>query len=183
MQRDASGSKLALGEKAPYFSLRGTDGRIHTISDYTDKRSLVVVFTCNHCPYAQAYEQRLISLANRYQPRGAQFITICANDANGYPEDDFPHMVEKASSLKLPFPYLHDESQITARAYDAACTPEVYVFNEERSLCYHGAVDNNHKDATQVTAHYLADALDAVLSGEQPKVPVTSVIGCSIKWK
>ena len=183
MQREASGLSLALGESAPYFSLKGTDGKIHTISDFKGKRALVVVFTCNHCPYAQAYESRIIELANEFQPLGAQFVAICANDSMGYPEDDFPHMIEKSKKLGLPYPYLHDENQTVARAYDAACTPEVYVFDLNQKLQYHGRVDDNHQDRSQVKHQDLRIALETVVRGETPPVQLTPAIGCSIKWK
>ncbi len=188
MERQASGLKLQLGEKAPYFSLKGTDGKIHNLSDYvakdhTSKKGLVVVFTCNHCPYAQAYEQRLITLALNYQEKGIQFVAICSNDSAGYPQDDFDHMVEKSKELSLPYPYLHDITQSVAKAYDAACTPEVYLFDSEQKLCYHGRIDDNHRDPKSVEHHDLRNALEAVLSGQPPESPMTSAIGCSIKWK
>ena len=183
MERQTAGLKLQLGDKAPYFSLKATDGKIYSISDFVSTKALVVIFTCNHCPYAQAYEGRICDLSREYQPRGAKFISICANDSTGYPEDDFDHMIEKSRSLGFPFPYLHDANQVMARAYDAACTPEVYVFDHEQRLRYHGRVDDNHRDATQVTSQDLRVALDAILSGEPPEVPLTPAIGCSIKWK
>lgn len=183
MQRDATGLSLAIGEKAPYFSLKATDGKIYSISDFRNGKPLVVIFTCNHCPYAQAYEGRIVELAKEYQEHGVQFIAICANDSVGYPEDDFEHMVEKSKKLGYPFPYLHDESQTAAKAYDAACTPEVYVFDGEHKLCYHGRVDDNYQDRTQVTSQDLRKALAAVVMGENPDPALTPAIGCSIKWR
>ncbi len=183
LERDSNTLQLKLGEKAPYFSLKGTDGKIHTISDFLTTKAFVVIFTCNHCPYAQSYEKRLISLAKDYQPRGAQFVAICANDSVGFPEDDFNRMVEKSSQLSLPYPYLHDESQAVAKAYDAACTPETYVFDSQHRLQYHGRIDDNYRQPEQVKSHDLRDAIEAVLAGETPKHQLTSAIGCSIKWK
>lgn len=183
MEREAAGLKLKLGEKAPYFSLRGTDNRIYSIADFASAPALVVIFTCNHCPYAQAYETRLIDLAREFQPRGARFVAVCANDSNSFPEDDFDHMVEKSRSLDLPFPYLQDEFQVMARAYDAACTPELFLFDDKQELRYHGRVDDNHRDPTLVTRQDLREALTAVLKGQAPEVALTPALGCSIKWK
>ena len=184
MQRTADSFKLALGDKAPYFSLKATDSKIYSLRDISaDARAICVVFTCNHCPYAQAYEKRLVDLAREYASRDVKFVAICANDANGYPEDSFERMIEKSESLGFPFPYLHDEKQITARAYDAACTPEAYLFDHEQRLVYHGSIDDNHQDPTSVEHHYLRDAIEAVLSERRPEVQLTGCLGCSIKWK
>lgn len=183
MHREASGLKLALGDKAPYFSLPATDGKRYSLTNFNAKQALVVIFTCNHCPYARAYEERICELARTYQGAGAQFLAVCANDSDGYPEDDFAHMVERAKELKLPFPYLHDSDQSVAKAYDAACTPEVYLFDSEQKLRYHGRIDDNYQDPSLVNEHNLRDALDAVLAGEEPPQALTPAIGCSIKWK
>ncbi|MCC6954578.1 MAG: thioredoxin family protein [Deltaproteobacteria bacterium] len=183
MQRTADSFKLALGDKAPYFSLKATDSKIYSLRVFADSKALCVIFTCNHCPYAQAYEKRLIDIALAYAPKNIRFVAICSNDADGYPEDSFERMVEKSQTLGFPFPYLHDEKQIAARAYDAACTPEAYVFDGEQRLVYHGSIDDNHKEPAEVKAHYLRDALDAILSERQPEIPLTGCLGCSIKWK
>lgn len=183
MERKADNITLALGEKAPYFSLPAVDGKIYSLSDFVGAPALCVIFTCNHCPYSQAYERRICDLAERYQPLGVGFVAICANDADGYPEDGFEKMVERSKEVGFTFPYLRDEQQVVAHAYDAACTPEVYLFNRELRLAYHGWVDDNHEDVNKVTRHDLRDALDAVLSGETPATQLTPVLGCSIKWK
>lgn len=183
MEREAAGLKLSLGEKIPYFSLTGTDGRIHSVADFQTAKALVVVFTCNHCPYAQAYEQRLIELANRYQPLGVQFVAICSNDAGMYPEDSFENMVAKSKTLGLPFPYLHDTTQAAAKGFDAACTPEAFLFDGHQQLCYHGRIDDNYRDPSQVEQRDLQNAIEAILAGGKPKPALTPCIGCSIKWK
>ena len=183
MERAVEGLKLSLGDKAPYFSLRGTDNRIHDLYEFVDAPVFVVIFTCNHCPYAQAYEKRLVALAKEFGPKGVKFVAICSNDPRGYPEDTFEHMVEKSAALGFPFPYLQDETQITAQAYDAQCTPECYVFDSKQALRYHGAVDDHHQDERRVKHHYLRDAIDAALLGQNPASPLTPVIGCSIKWR
>lgn len=183
MKRDVHSFELGIGEKAPYFSLRATDGKIYSLSDFAGAAALVVIFTCNHCPYSRSYEQRLCELAKLYQPKGVKLIGICANDAEDFPEDDFERMVEKSKALGFPYPYLHDEKQIVARAYDAVCTPEAYVFDRQKALVYHGMIDDNADQPDQVKSRYLIDAIDAVLAGEAPSVQQTAVIGCSIKWK
>ncbi len=183
MERPSSGLKLALGDKAPYFSLKGTDGRIYSIKDFEGCKAFVVIFTCNHCPYARAYESRILELASIYQPLGAKFVAVCANDPAGYPEDDFDHMVAKSQTWDFAFPYLQDIDQVMAEAYDAACTPEIYIFDRELRLRYHGRVDDNHQDRSRVTEQSMADALAAIIEGETPAQPMTAAIGCSIKWK
>ena len=182
MQTHAEKSTLVIGEKAPYFSLPATDGKIYSLSDFVDCRALMIVFTCNHCPYARAYESRLTDLARKYRPEGVGFIAICSNNAADYPEDSFDHMVEKSKSLGFPFPYLHDSEQIVARAYDVACTPECYLFDREMKLAYHGWIDDNHQRPELVHNQDLKEAIDALLAGKTPEKQLTAVIGCSIKW-
>ena len=183
MERHAEKSTLLIGEKAPYFSLPATDGRIYSLSDFTDRRALLVVFTCNHCPYARAYETRLCDIAKKYCAEGVGMVGICANDAQDYPEDSFEQMVEKSKALGFPFPYLHDDKQTVARAYDVACTPECYLFDSTHRLVYHGWVDDNHQNPEQVTSPDLQLAIEAVLVGKEPPKALTPIIGCSIKWQ
>jgi peroxiredoxin len=183
MERPVDEGTLLLGEKAPYFSLPATDGRIYSLSDFADAKALLVVFTCNHCPYSRNYEQRLSEIAARYCPEGMGMVGICANAGEDYPEDSFEHMVEKSQNLGFPFPYLHDEKQIVARAYDAACTPECYLFNHQMQLVYHGWVDDNAERPDLVTSPDLKNAIEAVLAGKTPPLQQTAVIGCSIKWR
>jgi peroxiredoxin len=183
MERSSDNLNLALGETAPYFSLKGTDGKLYTLQEFAKKPVLVVVFTCNHCPYAQAYEGRLVTLAKRYESEGVQFVAICSNDPSGYPEDDYEHMVARSKEMGFPFPYLHDVTQIAAKSYDAQCTPECYVFDHERKLRYHGRIDDNYKDPEAVTSFDLRNALEAILAQTEPPAPLTPAIGCSIKWK
>lgn len=182
MERHAEKSTLLIGEKAPYFSLPATDGKIYSLSDFAGARALLVVFTCNHCPYARAYESRLIELAKRYTPEGVAIVAICSNDSQDYPEDSFTQMVEKSKMMGFPYPYLHDDRQLVAKAYDAACTPECFLFDSEMRLAYHGWIDDNHQQPELVTAPDLKLAIEAVLAGETPKKALTAIIGCSIKW-
>ncbi len=183
METHAERSTLVIGEKAPYFSLPATDGKIYSLSDFVDCRALLVIFTCNHCPYARAYESRLVELSKKYLPQGVGFVSICANNAEDYPEDSFTQMVEKSKTLGFPYPYLHDNEQNVARAYDAACTPECFLFDRERKLVYHGWVDDNHQRPELVNAPDLKDAIDAVLAGNTPAKQLTPMLGCSIKWR
>jgi peroxiredoxin len=183
MQRDSAEFKLSVGDKAPYFSLPATDGKIYSLADYNQARGLVVIFTSNHCPFAQAYDQRIIDLAMRFQPHGVGFVLICSNDSEGFPEDNFENMVRKSERYGFAVPYLQDNSQSVAKAYDAACTPETYVFDDELRLTYHGSIDDNFEDPEHVECRYLEDALEALINGMLPQKSLTQVIGCSIKWR
>lgn len=176
-------TRLQIGDTAPYFSLRATDGRIYSISDFTGTNALAVIFTANHCPYAQAYEARLCSLAEEFASQGVRFVAICSNDGESYPEDNYENMVERSTTLRFPYPYLHDESQTVARAYDAACTPEAYLFDSNLKLRYQGLIDDNYLEPDRVRSPYLRNAILALLSGKVPPVQRSNAIGCSIKWK
>lgn len=173
---------LNLGDKAVDFELPGVDGKTHRLSDHQDKPVIAVAFWCNHCPYVQAWEPRVVELGKEYGPKGVQFLLVNSNETENYPTDDFPHMVERAKSKGYPFPYLRDETQEVAKAYGATRTPELFVFDRARRLVYHGAPDDNHESAARVTKHYLKDALDALLAGKNPVVAETAPKGCSVKW-
>jgi peroxiredoxin len=175
-------SVLALGAHIPHFTLPSADG-LTIDSKMIKDPTLVVIFTCNHCPYAKAYEQRLIELAKHFDPEGVQFILINSNDATDYPEDSFPAMQAYYKEKGFPFPYCHDESQDVAKAYGAVCTPHCFVFDQQRELRYKGCVDDNWKDAKNVMHHYLRDAIASVVKGETPEVQEANALGCSIKWK
>ncbi len=173
---------LSLGSKAVDFHLPGVDGKLHSLADFGDKPVLAVTFWCNHCPYVQAWESRVIEIQNNYRAKGVQVVAINANETINYPTDDFPHMVERARDKRYPFPYLRDEVQEIARAYGASRTPEFFVFDKDRVLRYHGAPDDNHESAARVTKRYLRDALDAILAGRAPPLAETPPKGCSVKW-
>ena len=169
-------------ESAPAFDLPGVDGRNHTLDEYADASVLVLVQSCNHCPYVLAWEGRIDALAREYADRGVRFVAISSNDAEAYPADSFEAMVEHAREAEYSFDYLYDESQEIARALGSERTPEVFVFDAERRLVYHGLVDDNREQA-EVTSHYLRDALDAVLAGEAPGIADTPPVGCTVKWR
>ena len=172
----------ALTDPVFSFALPGTDGRTHSLADYADATVLVVIQTCNHCPYAQAWEGRISAIQSDYATRGVRIVAINSNDAVSHPEDSFAEMVARAAAQAFTFDYLHDEEQSVARALGAERTPEVYVFGADRRLAYHGAVDDN-RDEEAVSAHYLRDALDAVLDGRVPLPSETPAVGCSVKWR
>ena len=173
---------LELGHEAPDFSdLLGTDGNRHSLSSFKNKPVLVVVFSCNHCPYAQAYEERLIAIQKEYGPKGIQLVVINPNDAKTYPEDSYPKMVTRARDKGFNFPYLRDEDQSVVDAYGGVCTPHVFAFDKERRLRYRGRIDDS-KDPSAVRNHDLRNALDDLVAGKAVRVPDTRPFGCSIKW-
>lgn len=176
-------AKLGIGDEAIPFSLPGVDGEARSLSEYQDRAAVAVIFTCNHCPYARAWEDRIVLIQNDYKDRGVQVLAINANDADKYPDDGFTQMQKRAEEKNFNFPYLQDESQELAVAYDAERTPEVFLFDGDRKLAYHGAVDDNYDDPNAVRENYLRDAIEAVLSGEGPSVSETRPVGCTIKWK
>ena len=183
MEYDPKGSSLKLGSKAPYFSLPATNGRIYSIADFAEAGVLVVVFMGNHCPYARAYEQRLAKLAVHFREQNVAVIAICSNDGVLFPEDSFEQMIAKSEELNFAYLYLQDQTHSVARAYGAQRTPEAYLFDSDKVLRYHGAIDDNYADAERVECHYLADAVQAVLLGTQPEPSTTKITGCSIKFR
>jgi peroxiredoxin len=180
----ATANVMKIGDTAPDFkNLLGVDGKKHSLSDYAASNVLVVMFTCNHCPYVQAYEGRMIALQAEFQDKGVQFVAINANDDQGYPDDDYAHMVTRAKEKNFNFPYLRDESQAVAKAYHASHTPHIYVFNNKHTLAYTGKIDDNWQNPDQVKQRFLRDALTALVQGKAPSPAETYAIGCTIKWK
>jgi peroxiredoxin len=178
----ATRASLSLGDHAPSFSLPGVDGKTYSVTGFADSVALVVIFSCNHCPYVQAYEERLVAIQRDYAGRRVQVVAINSNDDTNYPEDSFAEMVKRARTKGFNFPYLRDASQDTARAYGATHTPQLFVFDRERRLVYTGKIDDNWQQPQAATHHYLRDALDAILTDTAPTVPITHAIGCTIKW-
>jgi peroxiredoxin len=176
-------ANLSPGDEAVPFELPGVDDRRHALADYADKEAIAVVFTCNHCPYARAWEDRLVDIQADYADRGVQLLAISANDAKNYPADSFPRMKERSEEKGFNFPYLYDESQEVARAYGAERTPEIFLFDKGGTLRYHGTVDDNYDDPAAVRNHYFRDALEAVLEGRHLLSAETAPVGCTIKWK
>ena len=172
---------VSLGSKAPYFSLPDTDGNNLSIENFS-KEILVVIFTCNHCPYAKAVEDRLIKLANNYNSK-VDFVLISSNDAENYPEDSPEKMAEQAESKSYPFPYLFDETQEIAKAYSAVCTPDIFLYNNDRELEYRGRLDDNWKEPEEVSREELKMAIEFILKGEKIDFTQIPSMGCNIKWK
>lgn len=158
-------------------------GKTRALSQYADAKAVVIVFTCNHCPYAIHIQESLAALARTYREKGIQFIAISANDAAQYPADSFEKMTERAREVDFPFPYLYDESQKIARGYGAVCTPDIFAFDADQKLAYRGRFDETRPNMGSAHGGELADALDALLTtGKGPDQQYPS-IGCSIKWK
>jgi peroxiredoxin len=170
---------LSLGELAPDFELSDTDGNRHSPDGAA---ATVVVFTCNHCPYALAWQDRIAQAARDYADRGVRFLAINSNDAERYPRDSYEAMQKRVAAEDWPLPYLHDATQEVARDYGAQTTPDVFVLDAGRRLRYRGAPDSDHDDPSQEAA-WLRQALDAVLGGHDPSPAETRPVGCSIKWK
>lgn len=174
---------LAPGGSAVAFTLPGVDGKHYSLADYSDKEAVAVIFSCNHCPYVLAWEDRMIRIQADYASKGVQLLAINANNAETHPADSFDKMQEHARQKGFNFPYLRDESQDVARAYGAERTPEVFLFDKSGTLRYHGLIDDNHEEPDAVQNHYLRAALDSVLAGKTPAVTDTAPKGCTIKWK
>lgn len=172
----------ALGAEAPQFDLPGVDGQNHSLDSYAEAEVLVLVQSCNHCPYVQAWEGRLSAIASDYADRGVRVVAVNSNDADSHPEDSFEEMQKRSQEQGFTFDYLYDEPQAVARALEAERTPEVFVYDHDRRLRYHGAIDDN-RDETGASQRYLRDALDAVLAGQDPPVAETPPVGCTVKWR
>ena len=173
---------VSIGALAPDFSLPDTSGASWSLSDGDAVPATVVVFTCNHCPYALAWHDRIAQVARDYAGRGVRMLAVNANDADRYPRDSLDAMRSRVAAEDWPMPYLRDDSQEVARSYDAKTTPDVFVLDSERRLQYRGAPDSDYDDPG-ANAQWLRDALDAVLAGDAPSVAETKPVGCSIKWK
>jgi peroxiredoxin len=175
---------LPLGTSAPAFSLPDVSGKIVSIADFQNAPALLVMFICNHCPYVKHVRSGLAQLARDYQARGVAVVAISSNDAKSYPDDSPAKMAVEAKEAGYTFPYLYDESQAVARAYQAACTPDFFLFNRERQLVYRGQLDDSRPgNGIPVTGKDLRAALDAVLAGKPVVADQKPSIGCNIKWK
>ncbi|MCL5269555.1 MAG: thioredoxin family protein [bacterium] len=172
-----------LGMKAPDFQLMATDGKTWSLADFAGHPTLLVVFTCNHCPYARAVEERLIRIGRDYIPKGLAMAAINSNDAAVVPEDSFDNMRLRAREKGFPYPYCRDETQQTAHAYGAACTPDPFLFDAGRKLVYRGRVDDNWQHPEKVSRSDLREAIEAVLAGRPPRGDQMASMGCNIKWK
>lgn len=165
------------------FRLKGTDEKIYSLKNFKDKKILVIVFMCNHCPYVKAVVGRLTGLQEEFTSRSVQFIGINPNDEETYPEDSFENMKIFYGDRGMNFPYLRDDTQEIAKSYDAVCTPDIYVYNSERKLKYRGRIDDNWKEESMVTRRELYDAINKIIEGNEPDKIQSPSLGCSIKWK
>jgi peroxiredoxin len=175
-----------VGDKAMDFKLKNVDGKMVSLADFKDAKGYVVIFTCNHCPYAIAYEDRIIALHNKYSVKGYPVVDINPNDPAAQPQDSYEKMIERAKEKKFPFVYLFDEGQKVYPVYGATRTPHVFLLNKKGGdmiVEYIGTIDDNFQDASKVKDTFLENAIDALLAGKKPAVTETKAIGCSIKVK
>ncbi len=176
----------SIGDNAGDFKLKNIDDTYVSMSQFTDAKGFVVIFTCNHCPFAKAYQDRIITLDKKYKSKGYPVIAINPNDPEIVPEDSFEHMKECAKDKGFTFPYLFDEKQEVYKAFGATRTPHVFLLQKESKdliVRYIGAIDDNYKDATAVSQPFLSDAIDAILQEKKPDPNFTKAIGCTIKTK
>lgn len=180
-----AGDVLELGQKAPAtdVKMKNVDGKMLTIADAMGEQGTLVIFTCNHCPFVKAWEDRIIALGNTYADRGVGVIAINSNDPAHHAEDGFDHMVKKAETKGMKYPYVVDADSSVAKAFGATRTPEAFLFDASGKLVYHGTIDDNAQEAGKVENHYLRDALDAVVDGQKVEVPKTKAFGCGIKFR
>ncbi|MBP0611999.1 thioredoxin family protein [Chryseobacterium sp. cx-311] len=182
----SSKTGYAVGDEATDFRLKNTDDKMVSLSDYKSAKGFIIIFTCNHCPYAKKYEERIVALDKMYKAKGYPVIAINPNDATVQPEDGFEEMKQRAIEKGFTFPYLVDEGQKIYPQYGATKTPHVFLLNKEKGrniVKYIGAIDNNYEDASDVSEFYLQDAVNSLLQGEKIKTEKTVAIGCTIKVK
>jgi peroxiredoxin len=174
---------LKVGDTAQDFKLKNVDGKEYGLADFKKAKGYIVIFTCNACPYAKAYEDRIIALHRKYEPLGYPVVAINPNDKNIVAADSYENMIKRAKEKKVPFVYLYDETQAIATAYGAARTPHVYLLDKDRVVRYIGAIDDNSEEPEAVQEPYLENAIMNLMNGQEVKVPETKAIGCTIKWK
>ena len=174
---------LEIGDKAPDFQLPATDGKIYSPGDFKAAKTLVVFFTCNHCPYVTGSDEVTRATALGFKDKGVAFIGINSNSENTYQEDDFDHMVQRMNENLFPWVYVRDKSQEVAKAYGALRTPHFYVFDRERKLVYTGRAVDSPRIMPEITVNDLDNALEEILEGQPVTTPVTNPIGCNVKWE
>ena len=176
---------IPLGTQAPFFKLPDTiSGRMYELNDFQSDVATVVMFICNHCPYVKHVQSELVKLAEDYIPEGVKLVAISANDVENYPEDSPELMREEAKKWGYPFPYLYDETQVVARAYDAACTPDFFIFDKDLKLVYRGQLDDSRPgNEKPLTGKDMREALDDLLKGNPISENQKPSQGCNIKWR
>ena len=178
-------NKFETGTKAPHFTLINTvDDKNYSLTDLKGEKGTLVMFICNHCPFVIHVNEELVNMANEYQKKGIHFIAISSNDVENYPQDA-PHLMKKvANDVNYPFPYLYDETQKVAKSYDAACTPDFYLFDGELQSVYHGQLDDSRpENGKPVTGKDIRKAMDNLLENKPVLENQKPSIGCGIKWK
>ncbi|HOK51634.1 MAG TPA: thioredoxin family protein [Bacteroidales bacterium] len=181
-----SSAQVKVGDVAPTFNLKNVDGKMVSLDDYRSQKGVIVIFTCNHCPYAKAYEDRIIALDKQYKPKGFPVVAINPNDVSIVPEDSYENMQVRAKEKGFTFPYLYDATQAVANAYGAERTPHVFLLKksgDKFEVAYIGAIDDNYKDASAVKTRYVEQAIEAILAGKKPEPSTTKAIGCTVKRK
>jgi len=173
---------LTIGQKAPDFQLPGVDGKTYSLAGFKDAKVLVVLFSCNHCPYVIGSEDRINKFYADYAPKGVALVAINSNETQNHPTDSFDHMVQRAKEKNFKYPYLRDETQKIALAYGALRTPHFYLFDADRRLRYTGRMDDNPREPGKEKTHELRDAIETLLAGKKPSVERTNPIGCNVKW-
>jgi peroxiredoxin len=173
---------LSIGSSAPDFSLKATDGKAYSLKNFADAKTLVIFFTCNHCPYVTGSDEVTRKTAKKFESRGVKFVGINSNSPNTYPEDSFDNMVKRMKQQKFPWVYLYDATQDIARAYGGLRTPHFFVFDEKRKLVYTGRGVDNPRDTSKMTVNDLDNALSEITSGKKVTTPMTNPIGCNVKW-
>ncbi len=177
-----------VGDAIENFKLKNVDGKMVSLTDYKDAKGFIVIFHCNHCPFSQAYEQRILELDKAYKSKGFPVLAINPNDATKVPDDSYEKMIARAKELQYTFPYLHDESQEVAKMFGAARTPHVFLLSADKKtgawkVVYIGSIDNDTEGNNKDKVNYVEDAIGAVVNGKEPKTKETKAIGCTIKWK
>lgn len=177
---------VKVGDKAPDFSLKNVDGKAVSLADYREAKGVIVIFTCNHCPYAKKYEDRIIELHKKLAPRGFPVVAINPNAPEIVPEDSYENMQKRAKQKNYPFPYLFDETQAVAKAYGATKTPHVFLLRREGDgfvVAYIGAIDDSPNDPKGAQKRYVEEAVEAIAAGKPVAIPETKAIGCSVKYR
>ena len=178
-------TQYGIGSEVSDFSLKNVDGRMVSLATYPEAKGFMIVFTCNHCPYAKKYQQRLNVISKKYAPQGVQLIAISSTDPKSVPEDSYEEMVAISQQEHYSYPYLMDSTQSVAKAFKAVKTPHAFVVFKEHGkwiVKYSGAIDDNGADEQKVTHHYVTDAVDALLSGKVVAIAETKSVGCAIKF-
>ena len=172
-----------IGAPCPDFSLLSVDDKQYSLGDFASSKALLVAFICNHCPYVRAIEDRLLALSGAFDGKTLQIVGICSNDAKTYPDDAKEALRKRAQEKNYGFPYLVDVDQTVAKAFDAVCTPDLFLYDQQRRLFYHGQLDDNWQDHKSVKREFLKEAIQAIVDGKKPPSEQKPSMGCSIKWR